>query len=269
MPTVVVNDINMHYERSGAGAPLLFLHGLGSSGRDWELQVDHFEASYDTLVCDTRGHGQSDKPPGPYTVSQFATDVAGLIMALDLQPVHVVGLSMGGSIAFQLAVDHPSLLRSMVIVNSAPAVVPQSFSEHSQVWFRLALAHFLGVRQTGIFLSKRLFPHPDQVEIRELFVERWADNDPHAYRAAMRALIGWSVADKLETIMTPTLVIAAEHDYTSVSRKEEYTARLPNAKLVVFPNSHHGTPVDQPQEFNVVVERFLASLDGHPQSPSA
>ena len=95
MPTLQLNDIGLYYEIIGEGAPLLFIHGLGSSIRDWEPQVDFFAERYKVILFDVRGHGKSSKPPGPYSIPQFAADTANLLEKLEVAPVHVVGISMG------------------------------------------------------------------------------------------------------------------------------------------------------------------------------
>ena len=78
MPTIQINGIAEHYEIFGQGQPILFIHGLGSSSRDWEYQIDYFSKMYRVITIDVRGHGQSDKPPGPYSVPLFAADTAKL-----------------------------------------------------------------------------------------------------------------------------------------------------------------------------------------------
>jgi len=202
MPTLPIGDIHLFCEISGQGPPILFIHGLGSSARDWELQVASFSDQYQVVTFDVRGHGQSDKPPGPYGIPLFATDTAELIRALGIAPVHVVGISMGGMIAFQLAVSYPDLIRSMVIVNSGPELILRTFGERLQALQRLLVVRLFGMRKTGEILSKRLFPKPEQVELRQMLVERWAENDVRAYSDAARGLLGWSVVDHLNTIDT-------------------------------------------------------------------
>src|SRR6266545_4358239 len=96
MPKVQCNDINLYYEVNGKGQPLLFIHGLGSSARDWESQVQEFSRTYQVITFDLRGHGQSDKPAGPYTMSMFASDAAALLKRLGIESANVVGLSLGG-----------------------------------------------------------------------------------------------------------------------------------------------------------------------------
>ena len=259
MPTIKSNNINLNYEVNGDGQPLLLIHGLGSSARDWELQVTEFSKTYKVITFDLRGHGQSDKPPGPYSMPLFSSDTAGLLRALGVESAHVVGLSLGGGIAFQLAVDSPALVRTMVIVNSAPELVVRTFKDQLGVWQRFAIVRLLGMRRMAEVLSKRLFPNTEHALLRATFVERWAENDPRAYENAMRAMIGWSVTAKLGSIGCPTLVIAADQDYTPVALKEAYTRLMPNARLVVIPDAHHATPVEQPAQFNAVLAEFLVN----------
>jgi len=257
MPNIQVNDINLYYEVDGEGQSLLFIHGLGSSTQDWDLQIKEFSKSYQVITFDLRGHGQSDKPSGPYSLPMFATDTAGLLKSLDVKSAHVVGLSLGGGIAFQLAIDYPALVKTMVIVNSAPELVVRSFKDRMGVWQRFAIVRLLGMRKMGEVLSKRLFPKDEHESLRTTFVESWAKNDPRAYQDAMRAMVGWSVTDKLGSINCPVLVITADQDYTPVAIKEEYTKLIPNAELVIIPDAHHATPVEQPEKFNTVLMDFL------------
>src|ERR1043166_1679548 len=116
MPAVCVRDIDVYYEEWGSrGAePVLLIHGLGSSTEDWEAQVDVLARDFNVVAYDVRGHGRTSKPRGRYTVRQFSDDAAAFVAELRLGPVHVVGLSMGGMIGFQLACDHPELIRSLV-----------------------------------------------------------------------------------------------------------------------------------------------------------
>lgn len=258
MPKLKFNNINLYYEVNGKGQPLLFIHGLGSSTRDWELQVQKFSKTHQVITFDLRGHGQSDKPAGPYSMSMFASDTKGLLKSLGIESAHVVGLSLGGGIAFQLAIDSPKLVKTMVIVNSAPELVVRTFKDKLGVWQRFIIVRLLGMRRMGEVLSKRLFPKVEHASLQTTFVERWAENDSQAYQEAMRAMIGWSVTDKLGSIKCPTLVITADQDYTPVSLKEEYTKLMPNAQLVVIPDAHHATPVEQPETFNAALMDFLA-----------
>lgn len=260
MPTIHTNGITMHYETAGRGEALLLLHGLGSRSEDWGLQIQAFARCYRVIAPDIRGHGRSDKPPGPYSLSMMAADVLGLLDALEIDTAHVVGLSMGGMIAFQLVTDRPERVRSMVIVNSGPALVPRSIREWLLIRQRLALARLFGPARTAVFLSKRLFPKLEQESMRAEFIERWAANDRVAYLASLRALVGWSVRDHIDKIPCPVLVISGDRDYTPLALKEQYTAQIPRARLIVFEDSGHATPIDQAARFNDCVLDFLAGV---------
>ncbi len=257
MPFLRINEIVLHHEVSGRGKPLVFIHGLGSSGRDWKPQVDFFSRSYQVVVFDLRGHGQSSRPPGPYSIKLFAADTAALIEALALSPAHVAGLSLGGMIAWQLAADRPELLRSMVAVNCGPEVRLKSLKHWWMALRRCVIVRLFGMRKMGEILARDLFPGTALAQVRKTFVERWAENDRKAYVETMRAIVGWSVTDRIGCMDVPTLVVASEHDYTPVSVKEAFISRMPRAELAVIENAHHAVPIEQPDRFNGVVAAFL------------
>ncbi len=258
MATLDLSDVSLYYEDHGAGEPILFLHGLGGACRDWEPQRRFFESSYRVLTHDVCGHGQSTKPKGPYSVAQFGRHTAELIRRVVGGPVHVVGLSMGGMIAFQLAVDAPDLIRSMTIVNSGPELVPRNRTEKMALWSRVMIVRWFGLERMGRILAPRLFPNPDQGPDRARFLERFLTNDRAGYLAALQALIGWRVTPSIGAIRVPTLVVASELDYTPPERKEEYVRLMPNAKMVVVPDAHHGLPIEDPETFNEVLAEFLS-----------
>jgi len=257
MPFLHVNDIELHYEVTGEGEPLLLIHGLGSSGRDWRPQIDFFSRRYQVIVFDIRGHGQSSRPPGPYSIGLFADDTAKLIERLLVPPVHVLGLSLGGMIAFQLAVGYPYLLKSMTVVNVGPQVKLTSLKLIMKMFRRFMIIRFLGMRKMGEDLAQDLFPQPEHASIRDTFIERWAENDKRAYLATMKAIMGWSVADRIESITIPTLAIASDLDYTPVAFKEAFVARMPRANLTVISDAHHAVPIERPDIFNTIVASFL------------
>jgi 3-oxoadipate enol-lactonase len=258
---VRVGDVELHCEIAGSGEPLLFIHGLGSCAEDWQSQIEYFRDRYRTIACDLRGHGRSSKPRGPYSIEVFARDLASLLRELEIGPTHVVGISLGGMVAFELAVDSPERVRSLVIVNSGPAVPAETFKQRLPLHVRLLYARVLGLRGMAEMIAKRLFPKQEQVALQRAFIARLAANDSHCYLASLRAIFaGWSVADRLPDIRCPVLVLASDHDYTPVALKQAYAARLPNAKVVVVPDSRHALPMEKPREFNAAVATFLAGL---------
>lgn len=260
MPIADVNAISLYYEEEGQGEPLLLLHGLGTDGRSWEYQRAYFAQEFRVIVVDVRGHGRSARPPGPYSVTQFAGDVFALLDQLHIDRFHLVGLSMGGMIGFQMAVERPERFLSLTVVNSGPELIAQNWKERWQIVQRRLVLNFMSMEKVGQFIGGRLFPEPEQAEYLAMFVQQMRENDPKAYRAATNALIGWSVRAQLDRIQCPVLVISGDMDYTPVANKEAYVRQLPTARLLVIENSRHGTPIDQPEVFNTAVHHFLHTL---------
>ena len=268
MGMISVNGTRLHYREFGSGEPLVFIHGLGSSAEDWAKQIDFFADRYRVIAFDVRGHGQSEKPDGPYSISLFAEDAAALLRALDAAPASAVGLSMGGMIGLQLALDAPDLVERLVVVNSAPEAELDSLRDRWIYWSRRLATQVLGMRATGKMIANRIFVKPEQGTLRQQFIERWAANDKQAYLNTIDAIAGWSVADRLGEITCPTLVVSADEDYTPVSVKREYAQQIPNAELVVIEDSRHAMPVERPRTFNRVLERFLAEQEVRTASAS-
>lgn len=268
MPWFDHHGCRLHYEIHGQGTPVLLVHGLGSSTLDWEYQLPALSARHQVVLMDVRGHGQSDKPRERYSIAGFAADAAALIEHLGLAPVHLVGISMGGMIGFQLGVDHPELLRSLTTVNSAPEVKPRSPRDYLEVAKRWTLSRLLGLDTIAKALGRLLFPLPEQAELRAKVEERWPLNDKRAYLAALDAIIGWGVRERLARITCPTLVVTADRDYTPVAQKEAYVRELPDARLVVIEQSRHATPLDQPQRFNTTLLGFLHEVEHNKERPT-
>jgi len=258
VPTLHVNDVDLYYEITGMGEPLLLIHGHGSSTQDWALQVECFSKHYQVITFDARGFGRSSKPARPYSIRLFAEDTAALLQGLKITAAHVVGISMGGMIAFELALDFPHLVKSLVIVNSYPEMRVETWRERFMVWQRFLMADLLGMRQTGILLSRILFIKPEQEGLRRMFVEHWARNDKRAYRESLKAIIDWDVEARLGELQCPVLIVASDEDYLPFEEKQAYAAKMPNAKLVVIEDARHAVTAERPEQFNRVVEAFLA-----------
>jgi len=257
MPTLTTNQIKMHYETTGQGPALVFIHGLGSSTRDWEFQTPVFAKDYRVITFDLRGHGQSDKPAGPYAMKLFAADLAGLLAGLDIPSAHIVGISLGGAVALQFALDDAALVKTLTVVNSAPSLGGTLEQAQQEIERRVGVVQQFGMRAMGQALAPNLFPAPEQAALRDTFIERWAGNDPAAYIEATRSMLGWDVTGQLGAIRCPTLILAADQDYTPVALKEVYVKLLPQARLAVIANAHHAVPLERPQEFNTVLAAFL------------
>lgn len=265
MPFVETNGARLHYEVHGSGEPVLLIHGLGSRIADWENQIDALAPAYQVIAFDLRDHGDSEKPPGPFGIPMFAADAAELLETLGIRSAHIVGWSLGGAIAFQLAVDFPARVRSLVIVNSAPEFALGSMRARIEFGLRRWISHIFSMRFLGRLISWRLFPGPQHRQLRRKFVSRWARNDSRSYRAALRALAGWSVRKQAAALACPVTVISAEHDYIPFPLQQQLTAEIRGARLVRVPGARHGLPAEQP----AVLSNLLIDAISRATSPSA
>jgi 3-oxoadipate enol-lactonase len=258
MPKLHTGDINVHYEITGEGEPLLFIHGLGSSKQVWQMQVPVFSAYYRVITFDLRGHGRSDKPLGLYNISMFAADTAEFMKSIGIPSAHVVGFSLGGMVGLQLCLDAPEMVRSLVVVNSPVTGYRQSFREGFESW-----KHFTRVQLTGIIKERRpngqqLFSKQAEDQWDQTLTERFAITNMLAQANSFWAILKESLTDSLSLINCPTLVVASDEDYVPLSVKSAYVSRIPRAEMVVIPNSRHAVPIEQSERFNTVLLDFLS-----------
>lgn len=263
-PPSIPEAVRLAYSEAGSGDPLVLLHGLGSSQRDWQLQVPALAPHYRLILADLRGHGLSPRPPGPYRMRQFAADVAQLLARLQAWPAHVLGLSLGGAVALQLAVDHPGLVRSLILVNTLPRFITTTWRLRLTGLRRLLGTYLFGMDKLAADVAATLFPQDEQQPLRQEARARLAANDPAAYRSCLWALARYDVTPELHRITCPVLVVAGARDATlSLVARRRLAQQLPNARLQVVIDSGHATPIDQASQFNDLVIGFLRSPD-HP-----
>lgn len=257
MPYFQANDAALYYEAIGAGPPLLLLHGLGSSLRDWFAQAKHFSGAYRVIRIDMRGHGRSKKPDGGYSIPQMASDAAALLDHLDLEAAHVVGLSLGGMVTLQMALDHPERVRTATAVNCDVDYRLDSLLDWAIYLTRYLVVRLLGPRVMARLLAPILLPDPEHEDLRKTFIRRYSENDREVLLACINAIAGWSIQERLSEIKRPVLIVASENDYSEVAVKKKYAAKIPGARLVVIPGAHHAVPVEQSERFNAEFEHFL------------
>ena len=257
MPKLHTRDIDVYYEITGEGEPLLLIHGLGSGMQTWQMQVPVLSKYYKVVTFDLRGHGRSGKPLERYNISMFAADTAGLMKSLGISSAHVVGFSLGGMVGFQLCLDAPDMVKSLVVVNSPVTGYKQSFREGFESW-----KHFTRVQLTGI--GKERQPNGQQLSPKDedqrgqTLTERFAINNMLAQANSFWAILKGNVTDNLSLINCPTLVITSDKDYVPVSVKSAYVSRILGAEMVVIPNSRHAVPTEQSERFNALLLEFLS-----------
>lgn len=257
MNFIQLKKTRIAYMQKGQGAPVLLLHGLGSSLQDWEYQIQEVSGYAQVWAIDMRGHGRSQPLRAPVSIAEMAEDVAEFIEALNIQGCILVGISMGGMIAFELLARRPELLAGLVVINSAPSFPMESLPVRFKVATRLAMIRLLGLKVMGRVLAHKLFPYPDQAEMRCRVAQRLASNDRVSYLHALRAILGWSAPDSVNQADVPVLVVAGDRDYTPLEFKQTYTEQLLNARLEVVHDSGHASPLDQPEQLNALLNDFI------------
>jgi pimeloyl-ACP methyl ester carboxylesterase len=255
MAVARIRGTRIHYRSAGHGEAVLLIHGLGSSGEDWELQVRALSRRFRVIVPDLRGSGRSGKPQGPYQIADFAADLWSLLRRLGVERTHVVGFSLGGAVALEMALTRPDAVSRLVMINALP-----HYSDTWRKWVEAQLTtgmvRILGLQRTAQLVAKRMFPHDHQAALRERTRAVIGKVAPRPYLETVRALVAWHAVDRLDRLRCPTLIIAAEHDYTPLQEKRDIAARL-GAEFALIQGSRHGTPFDSVGAVNACLSRFL------------
>ncbi|HZO81138.1 MAG TPA: alpha/beta fold hydrolase [Candidatus Binataceae bacterium] len=264
MPTVRVRDINLYYESHGGGAPLLMIMGLGSSALSWEpALIADLARGFRTIVCDNRGTGRSDKPREEYSIPAMADDAAALLDALGIARAHVFGVSMGGMIAQELALNHPARVQTLTLGcttaggrNAVPAP-PESM--------KILMAPRAGLSDADII--RRAWPlgytegyirsHRDVLEAAITRVLQHP-TPPYAYKLQLDSTFKFKTYDRLPQITAPTLVITGAEDVLIPARNSEIIAeRIPGAQVHIIPGAGHQFFHEKREEFVAALTEFL------------
>jgi pimeloyl-ACP methyl ester carboxylesterase len=258
---VSLPDVDLWVDQVGAGDDLLFIAGLGDEGTCWAGQAAELSASYRVTTFDNRAVGRSTVPEGEYQIVDFAEDTAAMMQALGISGAHVVGSSMGGAIAQELALRHPDLVRSLVL-HGTWCASDRHFQEEVRGWQMLARAaatprdFFMAVNVW--FLAPRLY---DEGTIDEWAAE--AHSNPHAqsvdaFCRSAEALLSHDTRDRLHQIRCPTLVTVGSLDICTPPRLARQLADLiPGSELRVLEGAGHMPYVEDPPAFTTVVREFL------------
>jgi pimeloyl-ACP methyl ester carboxylesterase len=174
---------------------------------------------------------------------------------------HVIGLSLGGSVALQFGLDWPERALSLTLVNAfANLQVHPLAMLRTSVRFAFVLLDRMD--RVGAWVAEELFPDPQQAELRRYAAERLAHSGRLSYIQAGQALARFNVRRRLGDVRCPTLVVAGEQDTTiPLSAKRRLARSIPGARLASFPGSGHATPIDEAQAFNLLVEEFLDEVE--------
>jgi 3-oxoadipate enol-lactonase len=255
-----INGVAINYSLEGpeGAAVVMMSHSLMCTGAMWDAQMAAL-SDYRVLRVDTRGHGGSDAPDGPYSLEGLAADFVGLMDHLGIDKVHYIGLSMGGMIGQVLGLDHGNRLFSLTVCDTMceiPAAASSMWQERIDLAEKRGMsAHVDGTIERWFsddFCARRA----DLVDpIRDLI-----RNTPVAgFTGCCLAISKLDLTARLSAITTPTLVIVGKDDPgTPVSAAEQIQQNIPGAELVIIDDALHLSNIEQPEAFNQAVTDFLS-----------
>lgn len=262
MPTLRSNGITLAYEVAGSGPPLLLISGLGYGAWIWGRVAPLLAGEHTVITFDNRGAGGSDKPDGPFSTAQMAADALGLLDGLGIGRAHVLGHSLGGYIAQELALAAPDRVDKLILASTThggPGVIPIPPAALSVMMDRSGEP--LDVIKRGIAVATAPgWPeaHPD--EVGELIRYRLTGPvPPAAYSAQVAAGAAHDAAARVGQITkSPVLVIAGDADNVVPPGNAQLLAtKIPGAQIQLLRNAGHMLPIEAPRELAAAVSAFL------------
>jgi pimeloyl-ACP methyl ester carboxylesterase len=250
--------VGIAYEVVGAGAPVLLIQGLGYGGRGWGSVVDRLAEAFLVVLYDNRGFGASDVPPGPYSVSQLVEDALAVLDAAGLERTHVVGASLGGMVAQELALTHPDRVDRLVLACTTPGG-PGSHPMPGRTIELMAQAAALdpdvALRR---FVENALGGTDPELVERVLAYRRTNPPDPVGWSALAAAGATFDAVDRVAAIEAPTLVVTGTADAVVDPRNSELlAARIPGSRLELLDGCGHLLFWEQPDSFVELLRGFL------------
>jgi pimeloyl-ACP methyl ester carboxylesterase len=264
MPFFRDDKLTIHYLERGRGEPLLLIHGLGCSGADWAFQVAALEHRFRIIVPDLPGSGHSPPPRSEYTIGGFAAALWKLMDHLQIVRPNIVGFSLGGAVALEMATLRPACVPRLGLINSLATYLPRDLRKWLETYVAATLVRLLGMPRAACLMAARLFPEPWQIAMREHAARALGSVPANSYLGTGLALARWAILDRLDRLKSRVLLIAAENDFTPLAEKRELAKRL-RAELVVVRGSRHGTPFDSVEVTNA---SLLALLTDQPLPPT-
>ncbi|MCA4814940.1 3-oxoadipate enol-lactonase [Acinetobacter towneri] len=257
MPTFTSNDAQINYQTFGdATKPaLIFSNSLGTNFKMWQAQIDFFQQDFFVICYDTRGHGASSAPQGPYSVDQLGQDVVNLLDHLNVEKAAFCGISMGGLTGQWLAIHRPERFNQVVVCNTAAKIGQE------QAWNdRAALVREQGLQPIASTAASRWFTEPfiqSNATVVNNLQNDLAAGSAEGYASCCEALAKADVREQLKDITVPVLVVAGQQDpVTTVVDGQFMVERIANSQLFEI-NASHISNVELPNEFNQAVKQFI------------
>jgi len=265
MPKVKIQNINLYYEVHGSGYPLILIRGLSSNADHWYCQIPAFSPHYSVVVFDNRGIGRSDIPDSPFTISTMADDTIGLMDSLGFRRAHILGISMGGMIAQEIALKHGRRVNGLIL-SCTHCGGKQAIPPDPAVIRDLSGSLFGGTEEAVqkalrcLFSERTIQQNPSVVQRYGKVSKRF----PPAHQTLinqLKAIQGHDTWEDLVKLQNPALVIAGNEDVLVPPENSKILAeRIPNARLQVIEGGGHQFLIEEPDAFNNAVLEFLKYL---------
>jgi pimeloyl-ACP methyl ester carboxylesterase len=260
MPVAVYKKGNIFYEEKGSGEPLILIHGVGLDHTMWNQQIDSLSDSFRVIVYDLLGHGGSEYPPGPYSLSQYVEQLSGLMDFLQIEKTHLVGFSMGGMVAQAFALTYKDKLKTLTIMN---AVANRTDEQRKGILARVEEVRKHGSLPTIEPAIQRWF-NPTFIQSQEKVVnqvrKRLQTNNPASYLAAytLFATADAELWSKLQNIETPAFIITAENDIGSnPEMSRQMHEKIKGSEIKIIPGMRHMLPVEGADIVNKEIRLFI------------
>jgi 3-oxoadipate enol-lactonase / 4-carboxymuconolactone decarboxylase len=261
MSFMSANQITLHYLSEGgpAGTPLVFINSLGTNLHLWDALLPHLPAQFRRVRYDKRGHGLSDIPPAPYTLQDHTRDLAALLEQLEIEASILVGISVGGLIAMDYALQYPDRVRALILCDTAPRIGTQeSWSERIRSVRQEGLDALAGAILERWFTPTFAAQHPADWQG---FTHMLLQTALEGYTGTCAALRDADLRDQVGRIAAPSLVLCGVLDPTTTpGLMLELAEALPDASFQVIDSAAHLPCVEQPQAVAVAIRQFLQML---------
>ncbi len=269
MPIEHINGLDLYCELHGAGEPLLLVHGYTGDITDWHFQVAEFSRTHQVLVFDHRGHGRSTAPADrtAYTIERMAADVEALAERVGFARFHLVGHSMGGAVAQEVALRSPQRLWSLTLHDAGNRPAPRTGTFAAVIASTHRTAEEQGMAAVAELHAMLPLGNMPQSR-RDEELRRLANMSADAYVGAWGALENWQGSvGRARHIRVPTLVICGETDHSFlVDAARELAAEIPGAVLEMIADAGHSPQIERPEAFNTVLRRHLERHSGQGRS---
>lgn len=270
MSTVRINGVNLYYEVTGKGFPLVWCHEFAGDYRSWNPQVKFFSRRYQNITYNARGYPPSDVPTDPAAYSQEIAieDLHQLLNHLGIRQAYIGGLSMGGNIALNFGIAHPEMAKALIVAATGSGTTNREAFEirMNDLIHRLETGGMEAIAERYLVEPNRVqLPRKDpkgSLEFREGFLSHSALGSALTFKGIMfKRPVIFALEPKLKQLTVPTLVMVGDEDANCIEPALFMKRNLPRAGLVVFPQSGHAINLEEPDMFNRMVLDFLTAVE--------